>query len=68
MSDSEYNAVTIAKCAVAVFGVAAVIYGLLSCSSSTKGKTMKAPARNQRMFRADFERDTAGYFRNLRKK
>lgn len=31
------------------------------------GKTMKAPGRNYRMFRKDFELNPANYFRNLRK-
>ncbi|TKY53737.1 hypothetical protein E2542_SST25279 [Spatholobus suberectus] len=30
-------------------------------------KTMKAPGRNYRILRNDFERDPADYFRNLRK-
>uniref|UniRef100_A0A7N2RD08 Uncharacterized protein n=1 Tax=Quercus lobata TaxID=97700 RepID=A0A7N2RD08_QUELO len=69
MSDSENKAATIAKCAVAVLGVAITICGLLSGSSGSKTnrKTMKAPARNHRIFRDDFERDPAAYFRNLRK-
>jgi len=68
MSDPENNAATIAKCAVAVLGVAITIFGLLSCSSGSKNrKTMKAPARNHRIFRDDFERGPAAYFRNLRK-
>ncbi|KAK7828652.1 hypothetical protein CFP56_030060 [Quercus suber] len=67
MSDSENKVATIAKCAVAVFVAAVVIYGLLSGSSTTNRKTMKAPARNHRMFRDDFEKNPAAYFRNLRK-
>ena len=69
MSDSENKAATIAKCAVAVLGVAVAICGLISGSSGSKTdrKTMKAPARNHRIFRDDFERDPAAYFRNLRK-
>ncbi|KAB1207131.1 hypothetical protein CJ030_MR7G011452 [Morella rubra] len=45
------------------------IADLLSDSGTTKmGKTMKAPGRNTRINRDDFERDAAGYFRELRKK
>ncbi|KAL3731584.1 hypothetical protein ACJRO7_028465 [Eucalyptus globulus] len=31
-------------------------------------QTMKAPGRDMPIFRDDFEKDTASYFRNLRKK
>ena len=36
-------------------------------SSSSGGKTMKAPGRDYRIFRSDFDRDPAGYFRDLRR-
>ena len=57
MSDSENKAATIAKCAIAVFGAAVAICGLLSGSSAstTNRKTMKAPGRNHRILRDDFE-------------
>ncbi|KAK7828635.1 hypothetical protein CFP56_030059 [Quercus suber] len=69
LSDSDNKAATIAKCTVAVLGAAITICGLLygSSGSKTNRKTMKAPARNHRIFRDDFERDPAAYFRNLRK-
>ena len=51
--------------------VVAVAVGLLwklCCSRSSEGKTMKAPGRDSRIFRSDFERNPRGYFRNLRDK
>ena len=53
--------------------VAAVAAGLLwmccpcspCCGRSSGGKTMKAPGRDYRIFRSDFEADPAGYFRDL---
>ncbi|OMO93528.1 hypothetical protein CCACVL1_06444 [Corchorus capsularis] len=43
------------------------VAGLLSGSeASSSRKTMKAPGRNYRIFRDDFEDDPAGYFRRLR--
>ncbi|KAJ8774583.1 hypothetical protein K2173_017029 [Erythroxylum novogranatense] len=56
----------------AVAGTAALVSTILyaaSGSDSTKNKkTMKAPGRDERMLRADFEKDPAEYFRDLRKK
>ncbi|OMO72083.1 hypothetical protein COLO4_27839 [Corchorus olitorius] len=47
--------------------VACCVAGLLSGSeASSSRKTMKAPGRNYRIFRDDFEDDPADYFRRLR--
>ncbi|TKY53736.1 CBL-interacting serine/threonine-protein kinase 7 [Spatholobus suberectus] len=43
------------------------ILGNLHGGSGKGGKTMKAPGRDYRIFRSDFECDPADYFRNLRK-
>lgn len=56
--------------AVAV-GVALVGWGLSQLvdgleEKSNKKKMMKAPGRDFRIFRDDFERDPSGYFRSLR--
>lgn len=58
------------KAAVSVVGAIAIIGGLLVSllSDSEKSrKTMKAPGRNTRIFRDEFERDPSSYFRDLRK-
>ena len=49
----------------------AVAVGLLwklCCSSSFGGKTMKAPGRDYRINRSDFQRNPRGHFRDLRGK
>ncbi|KAL2570382.1 hypothetical protein AAZV13_18G182100 [Glycine max] len=37
------------------------------CCCCERGKTMKAPGRNIRIYRDDFERSPKNYFRNLRR-
>ncbi|CAN1137437.1 hypothetical protein LINPERPRIM_LOCUS22867 [Linum perenne] len=67
---------TITKVVTAVAGAAAVAYGIASLFSGSSegdsvgggGKTMKAPGKDERIFRADFENNPSGYFRDLRKK
>ncbi|KAL3731587.1 hypothetical protein ACJRO7_028468 [Eucalyptus globulus] len=55
----------IAGLAILAVGVAS----LMGDSSRSSGRrTMKAPGRDMHIFRDDFEKDTASYFRNLRKK
>ncbi|KAL9364812.1 hypothetical protein Peur_042685 [Populus x canadensis] len=55
----------------AVAGAALLAWGigsaLFSSSEPDPGKTMKAPGRDFRIRRADFERDPKGYFKDLRK-
>ena len=53
--------------AVLAAGVAAASLLGSSSSSSSDRKTMKAPGRDGRIDRDDFERDPASYFRDLRK-
>ncbi|OIW20049.1 hypothetical protein TanjilG_31978 [Lupinus angustifolius] len=52
-------------------GVAAVAVAVVGAfflfGSDSKRKSMKAPGRNYRIFRDDFERDPGSYFRDLRK-
>ncbi|WVY99018.1 hypothetical protein V8G54_031169 [Vigna mungo] len=46
-----------------------VIFGCFyrcCCCCCRRGRTMKAPGRNYRIFRDDFERNPRDYFRNLR--
>ncbi|KAK9266767.1 hypothetical protein L1049_012655 [Liquidambar formosana] len=54
----------------AVVGIAVAVCGI-ACMASGSGsinkKTMKAPGRNYCIYREDFQRDPAGYFRDLRK-
>ncbi|KAK9928329.1 hypothetical protein M0R45_025472 [Rubus argutus] len=63
-----------AVAAGAVAGLAAVAWGvaeLVSGATSTSGeqrKTMKAPGKDERIYRDDFERDPASHFRSLRNK
>ncbi|GMI99854.1 hypothetical protein HRI_003654700 [Hibiscus trionum] len=59
-----------AAAALVVGGLVALGVSVLASASgaSTSKKTMKAPGRNDRIFRDDFERDPATYFRDLRKK
>ncbi|KAI9105072.1 hypothetical protein K1719_022788 [Acacia pycnantha] len=55
---------------VAVLVVVGIVGGLLGLfgSDSKSRKTMKAPGRDFRIFRDDFQDDPAGYFRGLRNK
>ncbi|KAJ7953942.1 Regulator of nonsense transcripts 3B like [Quillaja saponaria] len=53
--------------AVAISLVGGVIYLLSGSGSEKSRKTMKAPGRDYRIFRDDFEDDPAAYFRDLRK-
>ncbi|KAL3583329.1 hypothetical protein D5086_014390 [Populus alba] len=53
--------------------VAVVVIGLLlrscyRCLTKKNGKTMKAPGRNFRIPRKDFDDNPSAYFRGLRKK
>ncbi|KAL3731588.1 hypothetical protein ACJRO7_028469 [Eucalyptus globulus] len=61
-----------ATAAGAIAGLAILAVGVASLmgdsSRSSGRRTMKAPGRDMRIFRDDFEKDTASYFRNLRKK
>ncbi|KDP41341.1 hypothetical protein JCGZ_15748 [Jatropha curcas] len=56
----------------AVVGVAAIAYGIAEIvskpSSGSSRKTMKAPGKDGRIFRDEFEKDPAAYFRNNRGK
>lgn len=71
-SDNEVSKAAVVAGAIA--GLAAVacgVAGLVSGSTSTSGgdrKTMKAPGRNERIDRDEFERDPASYFKGLRGK
>ena len=51
----------------ALLFIAVVLFSCLRSSTSSGRKTMKAPGRDYRIFRADFESDPGSYFRNLRK-
>ena len=51
----------------AVVAVASIVSLIASGSAGPERKTMKAPGRNYRIFRDDFEKSPASYFRNLRK-
>ncbi|KAL0737512.1 hypothetical protein Bca4012_013722 [Brassica carinata] len=51
---------------MAVIGVVGAIAGLFSgMGSGPEMKTMKAPGKDGRIFRKDFESDPRGYFQNL---
>ncbi|KAK9276489.1 hypothetical protein L1049_006023 [Liquidambar formosana] len=66
-SDGAYKTSSIVKVVGAVAGLAAVACSLANIFSGSDEKTMKAPGRDYRMPRKDFERDPAKYFRELRK-
>ncbi|CAI0463222.1 unnamed protein product [Linum tenue] len=68
MSGKDQDTSIITLVVGAVAGVAAVAYGIASLFSGSSGKTMKAPGRDSRMFRANFEKNPSGYFRDLRNK
>lgn len=54
---------------VAALGIEAWLLSKLLglCIGSSNKKTMKAPGRDYRIFRDDFERDPSNYFRDLRR-
>ncbi|KAK8563642.1 hypothetical protein V6N13_006120 [Hibiscus sabdariffa] len=68
--DDQPDLTTTAKAAAVVVGLVGLGVSVLASTSnaSTSKKTMKAPERNDRIFRDDFERDPASYFRDLRRK
>lgn len=65
--ESGDQAVGTAAVAVGAAAAAALVGWLVSGSGSQE-KTMKAPGRDYRMRRKDFEESPANYFRDLRKK
>ncbi|XP_011020616.1 PREDICTED: uncharacterized protein LOC105122928 [Populus euphratica] len=69
--DEGINGTGIAAATGAVAGAALVAWGIgsapFSSSKPDSGKTMKAPGRDYRIPRADFERDPKGYFKNRSK-
>ncbi|KAB2053172.1 hypothetical protein ERO13_A12G159750v2 [Gossypium hirsutum] len=66
-NESNSSWKTVADVAVAIAAGLLALGGMGLFSSSSNKKTMKAPGRNYRIFRDDFERDPSSYFRNLRK-
>ncbi|CAL1360128.1 unnamed protein product [Linum trigynum] len=73
MSGKDEDSSGISLAVAAVAGVAAAAYGIASLfsgseSTSTNDKTMKAPGRDGRILRDDFEKNPSGYFRDLRNK
>ncbi|KAK9266770.1 hypothetical protein L1049_005672 [Liquidambar formosana] len=67
-SKGTYEASSVVKVVGAVAGLAAVACSIANVlSAGSEEKTMKAPGRNHRMPRKDFESDPAKYFRDLRK-
>ena len=69
ISGYEMAKAGLAAAGVVVAGVVllASVVGDLASSSEDSRKTMKAPGRNDRIFRDDFEKDPKTYFRDLRK-
>jgi len=69
--DEGINGTGIAAAIGAVAGAALLAWGigsaLFSSPEPDAGKTMKAPGRDYRIPRADFERDPKSYFKDLRK-
>ena len=69
--DEGINGKGIAFCIGAVAGAALMAWGIGSALFSNPEpdpvKTMKAPGRDYRIRRADFERDPKSYFKDLRK-
>ncbi|KAK9934984.1 hypothetical protein M0R45_022103 [Rubus argutus] len=57
----------IAVLAAVAWGIARLVSGSTSTSEGQMKKTMKAPGRNVRINRDDFQRDPASYFKGLRK-
>ncbi|OWM64011.1 hypothetical protein CDL15_Pgr006381 [Punica granatum] len=69
--ESKQESITIGDVAAAGLAIAGlVIAGGIAWAFGSSGdrKTMKAPGRDHRMYRDDFQRDPSDYFRNLRKK
>ncbi|KAI6676924.1 hypothetical protein NL676_037720 [Syzygium grande] len=68
--DEELSGAAMAAGAIAGLAILAMgVVSLMGDSSKSGGRrTMKAPGRDMRIFRDDFEKDSASYFRNLRKK
>ncbi|KAF5752002.1 hypothetical protein HS088_TW02G01021 [Tripterygium wilfordii] len=64
--DGENEVSETGKEVVAVAGLVVLGAALVALFAGSDGKTMKAPGRNYRIYRDDFERDPAGYFRGLR--
>lgn len=64
--DAAGAAGAIAVLAAVAWGIASLVSGSISTSGGQR-KTMKAPGRNQRIYRDDFQRDPASYFKGLRK-
>ncbi|KAI8539369.1 hypothetical protein RHMOL_Rhmol09G0177500 [Rhododendron molle] len=63
------QAVGMGRMALAVgAAAAAALVGWLVSGSGSQEKMMKAPGRDYRMPRKDFEKSPADYFRDLRKK
>lgn len=54
--------------AVVGWGIISYLFSDSSESSSSNRKTMKAPGKDERMYRDEFEKDAAAYFLNERKR
>ncbi|KAL3731583.1 hypothetical protein ACJRO7_028464 [Eucalyptus globulus] len=71
-SESKSSGATTAAGVIAGLVILALGVGVVSLMGDSSGssgrRTMKAPGRDTRIFRDDFEKNTASYFRNLRKK
>ncbi|CAJ1967112.1 unnamed protein product [Sphenostylis stenocarpa] len=59
------GAVGVALVAIALIWVIWKMIGVIFRCCCGRRRTMKAPGRNRRILRADFERNPAAYFRNL---
>lgn len=71
LCDHEVDLTNVAIAAGAVAGLALLAWGfsgiVSAASSSEQRRTMKAPGRDYRIFRDDFEHDPSSYFKSLRK-
>lgn len=71
LCDHEVDLTNVAIAAGAVAGLALLAWGfsaiVSAASSSEQWRTMKAPGRDYRIFRDDFEHDPSSYFKSLRK-
>lgn len=68
LCNHEVDVSNLVIAAVAVAGLALLGYGLSGVfSGSGQRRAMKAPGRDSRIFRDDFERNPSAYFRDLRK-
>lgn len=69
--DGERSGATMAARVIAGLVICAVGAGVASLMGNSSGssgrKTMKAPGRDTRIFRDEFAKDPAGYFRDLHK-